>query len=111
MPIHKQLAAGRWFTLTLAEQLGNVGSEVERTIRAAEAGDPERKALACTRALELLDLTLADPRRAGEQEQAELRRLRETLCDVFQGENASGTTFASLNDYFLEWGTVARAGR
>ena len=29
---HAALATGRWSTLTLAEQLANVGSEVERTI-------------------------------------------------------------------------------
>lgn len=109
-PVHRQLAAGRWFTLTYAEQLGNIGSEVERTIRASEAGDPERKQSAYARALELLDLTIADPRRTAE-EQAELRRLRETLCDVFTGKNASGATFQSLSDYFLEWGSAARAGR
>lgn len=108
--IHKDLAAGRWSTLSYAEQMGNIGSEVERTIRATEAGDPDRKARALARALELLDLTLADPRRtAGEQ--AELRRLRTTLCDVFQGENTLGTTFKSLSDYFLEWGLKARADR
>lgn len=107
--IHQQLAAGRWYTLTYAEQLGNIGSDVERAIRASEAGDPERKQLAFARALELLDLTLADPRRGGEQ--AELLRLRATLCDVFQGENASGTSFESLSSYFLEWGIIARAGR
>jgi hypothetical protein len=27
---HRELAAGRWQTLSLAEQLGNVGSEVGR---------------------------------------------------------------------------------
>src|SRR2546422_4887086 len=30
---HASLAAGRWQTLTLAEQLGNVGSEVARARR------------------------------------------------------------------------------
>jgi hypothetical protein len=109
MPIHKQLAAGRWFTLTYAEQLGNIGSDVERAIRASETGDPERKQQAFARALELLDLTLNDPRRAGEQ--PELLRLKETLCDVFQGENASGTSFKSLSSYFLEWALIARADR
>lgn len=48
--IHKQLAAGRWFSLTLAEQLGNIGSDVDRAIRAAETGDPDRKERALARA-------------------------------------------------------------
>ena len=29
---HKELAAGRWQTLTLSEQMGNIGSEVYRSI-------------------------------------------------------------------------------
>jgi hypothetical protein len=38
--MHQTLAAGRWFTLTLAEQLGNIGSEVSRAILGRN--DPER---------------------------------------------------------------------
>ena len=30
---HQSLAEGRWFTLSLAEQLANIGSEVSRAIR------------------------------------------------------------------------------
>lgn len=31
--LHQELAASRWNLLTLVEQLGNIGSEVERTLR------------------------------------------------------------------------------
>ena len=34
--LHANLAAGRWHTLTLADQLGNIGSDVGRAIRAKE---------------------------------------------------------------------------
>lgn len=30
---HAELAAGRWRTVSLMEQLGNIGSEVERAIK------------------------------------------------------------------------------
>jgi len=30
--MHRELAAGRWFELSLVEQLANIGSEIERTI-------------------------------------------------------------------------------
>jgi hypothetical protein len=43
MSIHTDLAAGRWSTLTLAEQLAHVGSEVERALRAWEASHAERR--------------------------------------------------------------------
>ena len=31
--IHKELASGKWRTLSLAEQMGNIGSEVSRARR------------------------------------------------------------------------------
>ena len=36
--LHRNAAGGGWARLELVEQLGNVGSEVERAIRAHEAG-------------------------------------------------------------------------
>jgi hypothetical protein len=108
-PIHQELAAGRWFTLTLSEQLANIGSEADRTIRAAEAGDGERQERAFLRMLELLDLTLADQRWRGRYK--EPCRLREILCDVFQGGNVSGTSFEWLSRHFLEYGIAARSQR
>ena len=108
-PIHQDLAAGRWFTLTLTEQLANIGSEAGRTIRAAEAGDGERQERAFLRALELLDLTLADQRWRGRYK--EPCRLREVLCDAFQGNNVYGTAFEWLSRYFLEYGIAVRLRR
>lgn len=60
-------AARRWTGLTLMQQLANIGSEVERAIRAHEAGNESRFHRAFARALELFDLTAADDRwRGGE---------------------------------------------
>ena len=52
---HASLAAGRWQTLPLVEQLANVGSDVARA-RRWEKKDPELCEKAFGRALELLDL-------------------------------------------------------
>jgi hypothetical protein len=41
-PLHPRLAAGRWFELTLMEQLGNIGSDVGRASRAKSQGNGER---------------------------------------------------------------------
>ena len=61
-PIHKELADGRWFTFSIFEQLGNVGSEFERAATAFQRGNIERFEKAFERMLELLDLTIVDPR-------------------------------------------------
>ena len=59
---HKGLAAGRWNELTFDEQMANTGSEVGRAIKWRKKGDAEYSRLAYERALELMDLTLADPK-------------------------------------------------
>ena len=75
-------AAEDWARLELVEQLGNVGSEVERAIRAHEAGRPDRFESALERALELFDLTAGDPRWRGHRCQ-EILRAREQFCRLF----------------------------
>lgn len=104
-PRHASLAGGRWQELSLAEQLGNVGSEVGRMRRHA---DPI-SAPAFERALELLDLTLADPRWHGRRK--EIARTRELLCDAALGGREYGTTLEALDRYFLEFAVLARRGR
>jgi hypothetical protein len=58
---HKELAAGRWFKFSLPEQMGNIGSEVHRSINWFLKKD-DRFQAAFERALELFDLTLKDRR-------------------------------------------------
>jgi hypothetical protein len=105
---HRELAAGRWSRLSLAEQLGNVGSEVSRAVRWQER-NPGVAQGALHRALELLDLTLADRRH--QQSRARLReiaRAREVVADFFAGENQYGSTPASLQKYFDVYALAAR---
>ena len=97
-PAHRELAAGRWGRLSLAEQLANVGSEVGRLRR--WRGRDERLATgAFERSLELLDLTLADA------------RWRQLLCDAASGGHEYGTTLDALDRYFLAFAVAARARR
>jgi hypothetical protein len=82
---HRDLAAGRWQSLSLVEQLANVGSEVERALNWHQKNMSDYSLLALDRALELLDLTINDPRRG--RRLRELTRLREVLLDYFLGDN------------------------
>jgi len=108
-PSHVALAAGRWHTMTLAEQLGNVGSEVGRAVRAKAQGNEGRMIAALDRALELFDLTAADPRLLGRRR--EVLRAREVVCDFLIGDNQFGSTAQSLDGYFLAFATAARLRR
>jgi hypothetical protein len=102
---HQSLAAGKWFTLSLAEQLGNIGSEVNRTIRAR--GDKNRYDNAVIRALELFDLTLSDTR--WRTRLKEIARAREIFCDAAWGSSEYGTSLEDLNIYFFQFALAARS--
>ena len=104
--IHQDAAAGNWLGLTLMEQLGNIGSEVERALRWRSKNNQEYTHKAMQRALELIDLTIADPRMTTRLR--ELTRLREELCDYFFGENTWNTKPEKLSKNFLYYGIPAR---
>ena len=105
---HRELAAGGWGRLSLAEQLGNVGSEVGRMRRWRDR-DERLATAAFDRALELLDLTLADARWRGRLKK--IARARELLCDAASGGREYGATLDELDRYFLEFALLARNHR
>ncbi len=109
MTLHSDLAAGRWHSMSLMDQLGNAGSEVSRALSARESGNEARERSALRRFLELMDLTIADARRRGRRR--ELCRAREVVCDYFVGDNVYGSTPESLDRYFLAFAKAARRRR
>jgi hypothetical protein len=105
---HRDLAAGRWWELSLADQLGNVGSEVGRALRWSSR-QPELSRAAFERALELIDLTLDDPRhRRSVARLREIARVREVVVDFLAGQNLYSSTAASLQKYFDAYALAAR---
>jgi len=102
--IHEGLARGRWFTLTLCQQMGNIGSEIHRLVL-SQNGDRSRFGSALDRALELIDLTLSDSR--WNKRYKEITRAREVLCDVCFGQNEYGTSLEALDNYFFQFGLAA----
>jgi hypothetical protein len=90
----------RWAAFTLMEQLANVGSEVERTIRAHAAGNASRFDSALARALELFDLTAADTRWRGPRRR-EILRAREEFCRLFFSATPPEDSIPGLQRYFL----------
>ena len=107
---HSELAAGRWFTLSLANQLGNAGSEYERALNSKKRGDEVRFEGAFDRLLELIDLTIADPRWRNYRLK-ELTRLREVICDELFNETPEFIHPSDLRGYFLYFGILARSER
>ena len=106
---HKELAAGRWFKLSFIEQWANVGSEIERTIQWKEKGDAQMSQAAFFRGLELLDLTIADPKNRGRLR--EPVRTREALVDHFMYDNIYNTTDDQWHRYFFQFAYAAAIQR
>ncbi len=104
---HKDLAAGRWFTMSLAEQLGNVGSEVGRAVKWQKQGNEEQKEKALFRAFELLDLTKIDPRWRESPRLKEICRAREVLGNAFYGGELKITP-EEMEKYFYQFALAAR---
>ncbi len=102
---HPSLASGRWFNFSLAEQLANVGSDIERTIQWKKKGDLEYSNNAFERALELLNLTIEDPKHR--KRLKELLRVREILLDYFLGDNIYSFTDEFWQDYFYQFNYAA----
>ncbi len=103
---HQSLAAGRWRNLSLIEQLANIGSEVERALSWRQKGNPAYSQKAFERTLELIDLTISDPRH--QRRLKEITRLREVLLDYFLGDNQFQSNENLWRKYFYAFGYAAR---
>jgi hypothetical protein len=90
MNAHKGLTAEHWYTFSLMEQLANVGCEISRTIRWRKKNNLVYSHEAFLRALELLDLTITDPK--NKTRLRELVRVREVLKDYFLCDNEYNST-------------------
>ena len=70
-----------------------------------------QRTTALERALELLDLTLADPRHLRSTGRLrEIARAREVLCDFLAGSNVYGSTETGIRRYFDAYAIAASLG-
>lgn len=105
---HQDAARSRWWNLSLAEQFGNVGSEISRAIRWSTK-NPQTAQAALYRGLDLFDLMLDDPRHRGSVARLrEIARAREVVVDFLAGANEYGSTGPSLQKYFDQFALAAR---
>ncbi len=111
MILHKELAMGRWFELSLIEQLANIGMDVERTMRWKQKNNIEQSNMAFERALDLLNLSILDPK--NKKKLKELTRTREILIDYFIYDNEYGSTDESWHSYFypFNYAVALKKGR
>jgi len=105
MTIHHELSQGRWFELTLIEQLANIGTDLERHVRWREKNNAKYSQAAFDRVLDLIDLTVSDPK--NKKRLREILRTREALIDHFIFDNEYNTTLEQWQKYFYQFNYAA----
>ena len=101
-------ARDAWWNLSLAEQFGNIGSEISRAIKWSTK-NPATAQAALYRGLDLFDMMLDDPRhRTSVARLQEIARAREVVVDFLAGANEYGSTGPSLQKYFDHFALAAR---
>lgn len=100
-----EINSERWIRMSFSEQMGNIGSEVFRTISWQEKKNKENKENSLWRVLEMLDLTISI------KKNRELLRLREVLCDLFLGKNIYRVSLNFLKNYFIQFASAANRNK
>ena len=95
----------KWMKMSLAQQMGNIGSEFSRMTSLKRKGDLKNAQNSFDRVLELLDLTIS------QRKNRELFRLREVICDLFLGSNIYKVSTKYLKDYFLFFALLAQGSK
>lgn len=108
--IHTGLTLERWSKFSVFEQLANVGTDIARVFQGQKQNDIQYSEKAFDRAMELLDLTIADPKNRGSVLK-ELTRVREALKDYFVYDNEYQTTEAFWQQYFYDFNYAAAIQR
>jgi hypothetical protein len=106
---YKSLLEGRWFELSLMEQLANVGCDVDRAIRWKNKGDVLYSDDALKRVFDLLFLTIKDPK--NRKRLKEVMRVKELLIDYFMDKNVYFSTDEMWHKYFLDYNYMAALAR
>lgn len=104
---HDISAAGRWLTLSLAQQMGNIGSEVSRSLHWEMKGNREQALRAFDRGLELFDLTLADDKHSVVRKR-EIARARDEFSALFFDQRDPSQQ-VGLQNYFDAFARIARS--
>lgn len=105
---HPSLASGRWREIPFSLQMGNIGSEVSRSLKWQRKGNQKLMDSAIDRALELFDLTISANRNASPGHLQEICRAREEFCDYFFGDNSFHTDPNRLQRYYDQFISLSR---
>ncbi|MEO6761627.1 MAG: hypothetical protein ABI220_04610 [Candidatus Saccharimonadales bacterium] len=102
-----QVDRARWSQMDILNQMGNIGSEVGRTISAKRRGDDERFNGALERALDLFDATSEALAAQRSPRLKEVLRSRDQFLSLFFLDKFD-TDADNIERYFMQFATAAR---
>lgn len=97
--IHSEEAHRDWLKRPITYQMGNIGSEVSRSLKWSKKGNQARADKAIDRALELFDFTI-EANLHNHARLTEILKAREEFCDYFFGGNSYRTDPAVMQRYY-----------
>jgi|SRR5690606_3418191 len=106
MTHHSDALLEKWSTLSLSEQLANVGSEVSRATK-WQTKNKDIADRAYERMLELLNATISHQKKGSVLK--ELTRLRELMNSSYYEE--SQVALAEFNSYFIPFAVSVNTGK
>ena len=97
--IHDESVRKTWADHPITYQMGNIGSEVSRSLKWSAKGKTARADAAIDRALELFDYTI-EANRDNFPRLREVLIAREEFCDYFFNNNSWHTDPAKMQKYY-----------
>ena len=102
---HTELS-DRWNTFFIHFQMAQIGAEVGRVASWKKKGHEKMMLNAMYRAIELLDMTIRDPKNVSSLK--EILRVKEVLVDFAIGDNRYRSTADDWEKYFFYFTIAAR---
>jgi hypothetical protein len=102
-----QIDRDRWAQFDIFDQMGNIGSEVGRTIKAWRNNDQVRFTGALKRALDLFEATIDVLNSQHSGRIREVLVAREQFLNLFFGQAPSGDE-QKIEKYFMEFAVASR---
>ncbi len=103
---HKNLTQERWNSFAKDKQILNIASELTRSKNWLKKNDKEYMINSLDRALELIDLTVADNKKWHSGSLKELLMLREVLGEFYVGINKNVGEFVKLIRALLNFNKI-----
>ena len=97
--IHGNVVRQNWKNYPITYQMGNIGSEVSRSLKWKENGNNSRADKAIDRALELFDLTI-EANTKNHARLTEVLKARDEFCDYFFNNNSYHTDPFKMQRYY-----------